>query len=442
VSVFTVYCHGTGFNRVKGTSSNELVAWFHNHNAGVEASLEATLATRGDYLINEGPGHGGGGIAQPQQINAITGSSKTNRPKKSVSVLGHSFKTPLRKTPDFLDHVAGTTDGPERAAKVRGLIGGHGWDENTIRTVNLIQDLKFGKGQPIDTVNLVGWSRGAVTCMRIANLMWEVFSDEITCNIFAVDPVAGADAGEKMTDTQKLEANVENYVGILAMHEMRGTFKPQDWSRVRAPGTTCIFLPMPGVHNAQVIPGNPVDAAHITRNLACGLLRDWGTPLTAVPYSHLSSSRDMCIAYARLVLALSEHKSYETKSLKGRLGGGTTSLRRRDFATHSKMDTYTRGGKESYWINEHHRACFADAFPDVYDAIFESSGSGEVALTAQSKFATFYGAVSGSTPLRQSLSAKGLLAEEAGNKYYVGIGTGRYANQVRCEWPDDWPLTA
>ena len=230
MSTFTVYCHGTGFNRVKGTSSNELVAWFHNHNAGVEATLSGSLVSRGDYLINEGPGHSGGGIDQPQQVNPMTGSAKQNLSLKKVLT-----------RPTFADHAAGKTGGPQRLAKVRGAISGQGWDENTQRTVNIIQDLKFEKGQAIDTVNLVGWSRGAVTCMRIANLMWEVFKDEISCNIFAVDPVAGADAGEKMADTQKLEANVENYVGILAMHEMRSTFKPQDWSRVRAPDTTCIF---------------------------------------------------------------------------------------------------------------------------------------------------------------------------------------------------------
>lgn len=432
MSTFTVYCHGTGFNRVKGTKSDELVAWFHNHNAGVEATLSGSLVGRGDYLINEGPGHGGGGgIAQPQQVNPMTGDAKENLSLKKMIL-----------RPGLADHLVGNTGGPKKFAKQRGMISGQGWDENTQRTVNIIQDLKFEKGQAIDTVNLVGWSRGAVTCMRIANLMWEVFKDEVTCNIFAVDPVAGQDAGEKMADTQKLEANVENYVGILAMHEMRSTFKPQDWSRVRAPDTECIFLPMPGVHNAQVIPGTPIDSAYITRNLACGLLSDWGTPVTGVPYGHLSSTKDMCIAYARLVLALSEHKGYETKSLKGRAGGGTPSLRRREFATHSKMDTYTRGGKESYWINEHHRACFADAFPDVYEAIFESTGSGDIALTARSKFAGFHGAVSGSAALRESLAAKGLLAEEPGGRYYVGIGTGRYANQVRCEWPVNWPLHA
>ena len=79
MSTFTVYCHGTGFNRTKGSTSNELVAWFHNHNAGVEASLAGGAVTRGDYLINEGPGHGDDkSIAQPQQINPITGDRKKN----------------------------------------------------------------------------------------------------------------------------------------------------------------------------------------------------------------------------------------------------------------------------------------------------------------------------------------------------------------------------
>ena len=431
MSTFTVYCHGTGFNRTKGTSSDELVAWFHNHNDGVEAVLGGGSVTRGDYMINEGPGHSGNGIAQPQQINPITGNRKQNLSVGKVI-----------KGPSFADHAIGNTGGPKVAAKLRGVISGQGWDENVIRTVNLIQDLKFEHGQPIDRVNMVGWSRGAVTCMRIANMMNEVFGNEITCNIFAVDPVAGADAGEKMADTQVLHANVARYVGILAMHEMRSTFNPQDWSRVRAPATEVIFLPMPGVHNAQVMVKTPPDAAYVTRNLACGLLRDWGTPINVTPYGHLSTAQDMCVAYARMVLALSEHKSYETKSVMGRVMGGTTSLRRREFAKHSKMDTYTRGGKESYWINEHHRACFAKAFPDVYELVFESQGSGEMALTAQSRFSAFFNLVKGNAPLRRSLELKGLLVEESPTRYLIGIGAGRYSNQLRRLWPDAFPLHA
>jgi len=428
MSTFTVYCHGTGFNRIKGSENDELVAWFHNHTTGVEAQLNGGAVSAGNYMINEGPGHSGNGIVQPQQVNPMTGAPKQNLSLKKVIT-----------RPTFADHAVGNTGGPKMLAKQRGMISGQGWDENVLRTVNLIQDLKFDKGQPIDVVNLVGWSRGAVTCMRIANKLFEVF---ITCNIFAVDPVAGADAGEKMTDTQVLEANVERYVGILAMHEMRSTFKPQDWSRVRAPATEAIFLPMPGVHNAQVMVKTPADAAFITRHLAYALLRDWGTPIGSVPYGHLGTAQDMCIAYARLVLSLSEHKSFETKSVGGRIGGGTTSLRRREFATHSRMDTYTRGGKESYWINEHHRACFAAAFPEVYEFVFESSGSGEIALTANSRFGPFFHALNQSAPLRQSLLAKGLLSVVSPTAFAMGVGTGRYPNQVRCAWPDGFPLHA
>jgi hypothetical protein len=428
MSVFTVYCHGTGFNRVKGVQEDELVAWFHSHNGGVEASLQASAVGIGSYLINDGPGHSGDGVVQPQQVNPMTGSAKTNL----------SFKKVFTR-PTFADHAAGNTGGQKVGAQARGLISGQGWDENTQRTVNIIQDLKFDKGQAIDTVNMVGWSRGAVTCMRIANLMYEVFKDEIECNIFAVDPVAGSDAGKKMEDTQVLHSNVARYVGILAMHEMRSTFKPQDWSRIKAPATKCIFLPMPGVHNAQVMAGNPPESAYITRSLACGLLLAWGTPVNATPVPALNTPQAMSFAYARLVLSLSEHKSYETKSAKGRIGGGTLSLRRRDFATHSKMDTYTRGGKESYWINEHHRACFAGAFPDAYDAIFESKSSGEVKLTASSRFGTFSQAVSGNADLRNSLLAKGLLGVASDGSTLMGIGAGRYTNQLNRSWPDGSP---
>ena len=150
MSTFTVYCHGTGFNRIKGTDSDELVAWFHNHTDGTEATLGAAAVTRGDYMINEGPGHSGNGISQPQQINPVTGNHKQNLS------LGKTIKGP-----SFGDHLIGNTGGPKVAAKLRGMISGQGWDENVIRTVNIIQDLKFGKGVPIDTVNMVGWSRGA-----------------------------------------------------------------------------------------------------------------------------------------------------------------------------------------------------------------------------------------------------------------------------------------
>jgi hypothetical protein len=434
MSTFTVYCHGTGFNRVKGSESDELVAWFHNHTDGGEAQLSGSAATPGSYMINEGPGHGGNEIAQPQNVNPITGAAKVDH---TVFKRLNPFSSP-----SFKDHARGDIGGPKNFAGVRGKISGQGWDENVIRTVNLIQDLKFDKGQHIDRVNMVGWSRGAVTCIRIAHRMHEIFDNSIECNIFAVDPVAGSDAGLEMDDTRALLPNVKRYLSILSMHEMRKTFKPQDWSRlaVDPSATTAVMLPMPGVHNAQVMVNTPPDSAYITRNLACAFLLNLGTSVSSVPYGHLGSPLDMCVAYSRLVLSLSEHRQYQSQGVGDRVVG--TGLRRRDFAKHSKMDTYTRGGKESYWINEHHRACFAAAFPEVYNFVFESKSSGEMAVTARSRFSGFHKALSSLSPLRNSLIAKGLLAGGDGGAYWIDNGAGRYSNQIRQAWPDEFPLCA
>ncbi len=433
MSTFTVYCHGTGFNSIKGTEKNELVAWFHNHTDGNRVQFAGSTVTGGSYMINEGPGHGGtGGLALPQQVNPMTGDDKTNR------TLGQRLN-PF-SSPSFADHARGNTGGKTKVlANLKGNIAGEGWDENVLRTVNIIQDLQFEKGQNIDRVNLVGWSRGAVICIRIAHKMYEVFNDSIECNIFGVDPVAGMDAGEKMVDTQMLNPNVRRYIGVLAMHEMRKTFSPQDWSRmaVDPAHTTAILLPMPGVHSAQVIAGTPADSAYITRNLAAGFLLNLGTPLNGTPYSHLSTVSDMCEAYGRLVLSLSEHQSYQTSKLKDRLVG--TGLRRRGFAKHSKMDLYTRGGKESYWINEHHRACFEAAFPRAYHAIFESGAGGEELLSTVDS--ALFNCIGNRSAIRYSLMAKGLLTDDP--TYKVGIGGGRYGNaDASVSWPIGFPLHA
>jgi hypothetical protein len=433
MSTFTVYCHGTGFNSVKGTDKDELVAWFHNHTDGNRVQFAGSAVVGGSYLINEGPGHGGtAGVALPQQVNPMTGDAKTNR------TLGQRLN-PF-SSPSFADHASGNTGGKTKfLANTKGNIAGQGWDENVLRTVNIIQDLQFEKGQNIDRVNLVGWSRGAVTCIRIAHKMYEVFNDSIECNIFGVDPVAGMDAGEKMIDTQVLQPNVRRYIGVLAMHEMRKTFAPQDWNRMAMDpaSTTAILLPMPGVHSAQVIVGTPPDSAYITRNLAAGFLSSLGTPLNATPYNHLSTVADMCEAYGRLVLSLSEHTSYETSGLKNRAVG--SGLRRRQFAKHSRMDLYTRGGKESYWINEHHRACFEAAFPNAYQTIFESAAGGEAPLASVD--GALSNCIANRHGIRRSLMAKGLLTDDP--TYKVGVGGGRYPNAgPGVSWPVGFPLHA
>jgi hypothetical protein len=421
MSVFTVYCHGTGFNQHSARAQNEMVAWFHDNTNGVEATYAGGAVGNGQqctYMINEGPGHGGEqGVPLPQHVDRD----------------GDPINTRWRV---------------QWLSKVYGMAKGAGWDENILRTVNIVGQVK--NQQALDTVNLLGWSRGAVTCIRIANALKRLYpNNDIRCNIFAVDPVAGERSGKTMEDTKILDDNVENYIALLAMHEMAGFFKVQDWKRMQSNAARAIMLPMPGVHSAATIPQDPIRSAEISRSLAHGFMTMCGTSLAPLQGigAPLNSAAKMCFAYADLVVMLSEHQQHENpvkKQLFGKLQeyendpgeralGG---LRRRSFAKHSKMDLYTRGGKGSYWINEHHRACFEVAFPDAYDFIFEGFGNNQ--LPAAQVDQAFSTALNTHASFRNSLRCKNLLSYDK----QIEAGSGLYAaaRQVLVRWPAEFPL--
>jgi len=72
-------------------------------------------------------------------------------------------------------------------------------------------------------VNLVGWSRGGVSCHMLANAM--LYDNELSSvpvNILAIDPVAGTN---DLKDNQtKLGSNVKEYVGLYARDERSTNF--------------------------------------------------------------------------------------------------------------------------------------------------------------------------------------------------------------------------
>ena len=119
-------------------------------------------------------------------------------------------------------------------------------------------------------LNFAGYSRGGVTCIKIANQLknhelylarHEAKLDPaqkklltqlraIQIHIFALDPVAGM--GDKGTlSSRRIPKNVKSYVAILHMDEMRRDFKPQDMSRVivDSPATQITMLPLYGNHS-------------------------------------------------------------------------------------------------------------------------------------------------------------------------------------------------
>ncbi|WP_341960689.1 hypothetical protein [Pseudomonas sp. RC10] len=121
---------------------------------------------------------------------------------------------------------------------------------------------KDEKGRPIPKqVNLVGWSRGGISCHMLANAMLaDPELKHIAVNIFAIDPVPGALNFQAHRVT--LGANVKQYIGFYARDERSKGFAcvaPRT-----APGTQVHIFPMAGRHATLV--GNAADDGANGRN--------------------------------------------------------------------------------------------------------------------------------------------------------------------------------
>lgn len=144
----------------------------------------------------------------------------------------------------------------------------------------------FRKDGVIPTqVNLVGWSRGGISCHMLANAMFKDSAlKNIPVNIFAIDPVPGI--GNFQEHRVKLNSNVKEYVGFYARDERSKGFScvvPQT-----ATGTRTHIFPIPGRHatlagnaSADGVAGAKVlaEPGRFVRHFAEVCLKRWDTPL-------------------------------------------------------------------------------------------------------------------------------------------------------------------
>jgi hypothetical protein len=144
----------------------------------------------------------------------------------------------------------------------------------------------FRKDGVIPTqINLVGWSRGGISCHMLANALYEdIKLRDIPVNIFAIDPVPGI--SNFQDDKVKLNKNVKEYVAFYARDERSKGFCcviPQT-----ATGTKTHIYPMPGRHGTLVGnasadgvsgPKTLAEPGLIVRHFAEVCLKRWGVPL-------------------------------------------------------------------------------------------------------------------------------------------------------------------
>ncbi|AXA90525.1 hypothetical protein [Massilia sp. YMA4] len=220
MTTFTVFFCGTG-------ASHE----DHQNPAYIDGELIAKLARNhpglefDDWIIVDGPGSGN-----------LQEADKWVRPGNYCGPMGIGFGygweenvahaiAVIKKDPKWYRKSYTEKDKKALSSQFeQGLL-----DENSVRKITP-QHLQLARARimkiPLPTVvNLVGWSRGAVTCHMMANAMAQ---DEqlkgVTVNIFAIDPVPGP--LQFQPHRVALGPNVQDYFGVFARDERSFGFTP------------------------------------------------------------------------------------------------------------------------------------------------------------------------------------------------------------------------
>ncbi|MGK7873387.1 MAG: hypothetical protein AB4426_08755 [Xenococcaceae cyanobacterium] len=391
-NVFTIFNHGTDFHR--DANPNELISQLSMAMEGKEARIVQTAQRTEDnpmpfalesenptYLICEGPGseevstedsQSGVHHAYPGKFNPIFNTEKTLTESQKLNP-GLTLKGGRRywffgekQTSEFQDDFMGNT--PE-VWRQMGRALGNGWDDNVYKAVWMLTHLKFEMGQPIDTINIIGWSRGAVTCLKMANKLFEVFEDTLNLNIFAVDPVPGGYT-YRTQDMLAIPPNVRNYLAILALDADGGNFQPTDRTDIKllAPKSQygkggnpdslnpqqikphVHFLPFPGNHsdlvNANLSHPLVKNSAILCRHLAWLFLTTHGTPMK---HEFQLSSDEVSQLYNQMLPKLGEiAKAASTGGFLSIVEGFKT-----ERSVRKHRDDYVK--QPDRYINEHHR---------------------------------------------------------------------------------------
>ncbi|MBW4429867.1 MAG: hypothetical protein KME50_37355 [Nostoc desertorum CM1-VF14] len=391
-NVFTIFNHGTDFHR--DANPNELINQLSMAMDGKEARIVQTgerteenpipFALESEnptYLICEGPGSeevsardskSGVHHAYPGKFNYIFGTQKgkgqSQNPGLTLKGTRQYWFLGERQADEFQLSFMGNT--PE-VWKLTGLALGNGWDDNVYKAVWMLTHLKFEMSQPIDTINIIGWSRGAVTCLKIANKLFEVFEDTLNVNIFAIDPVPGGYTNRTL-DILAIPPNVRNYLAVLALDADGGNFQPTDRNQIKLftpksqhgkdgnPDSLnpqhilphIHFLPIPGNHsdvvNLNLSHSLVKNSAILCQHLAWQFLTAHGTPMKQ---GFPLSSDKVNELYNQMLPKLNEiAKAASTGGFLSPIEGFKT-----ERAVRKHRGEYVH--EPDKYINEHHRLC-------------------------------------------------------------------------------------
>ncbi len=324
---FTIYNCGTAFNR---NNRDELVADLASRTGGEEGD---------NWIVNAGPGSDPEANLDYFGKNPDTGIYGIQRLTQQARP--GTFDPITKKKKNWFKSTSG----------IWGMATGAGWEDNVKSTLHHIDGLN-AKGRLPETINMAGWSRGAVTCHMIANALYKKYRT-IKINIFAIDPVPGL--GQWRKHRTRIDANVKNYAVVYQEDEKRGSFKAVVVKHDKM--TRFKIYNMPGGHSTGVsgnkkIYGGNINMAVLVQDLSEKFLTEHGT----VIQKRLGLSDAQSLEhYAKIRENISRYRV----DTVGFWGGKV-----------DKHDRQTKRGLGSglheFFINEHHDQLFLKKYSMLY----------------------------------------------------------------------------
>ena len=284
-----------------------------------------------------------------------------------------------------------------RGLKEMGTLSGTGWGNVVMQVMAGLQAAH--RAQPIEMVNLVGHSRGAVTCHMIAHAIAHAMPG-VRCNIFAIDPVPGgvfdfspwwelsaADRGRLGLDGKSpefLPNNVGAHFSILMEKDTNPCFGVLGPGKLRGGDNTVFgYLPMYGKHGCCVKSDLVnVPASRIALSILLEHLSSWDV---FVDETKRLTPQQYAEAYAEVYLnAINDGdnpKSVANYSGKKVAGMVALAVLTGGLAGLMHVSSYWRNRRASdipndfrqnpYYLNTHHRDVFLanQACRNVADAV-------------------------------------------------------------------------
>lgn len=338
--VFTIYCHGTGNRRHK--NQDEIIDYFSTNHKGTEFE---------DYLILDGVGaRGNEEFPMPGEFEFDPESPSFRRP-----LTGRG--TAVKKNPKVAQ------------------AAGHGLSSNIEFAIQFLLHLLKSSPSFPRVINMLGFSRGAVACLMLANRIIKDITHAVEINICAIDPVAGGKAGSDRSkvDNRTIPPEVKNYLAILATGENRKSFAPQDarsiGQRVNTQASNVLFLPLPGIHKhlSKFGTGKTATISRVVWSIAYDFLKKFGSK-SKKPKKYVQSDAEYLSLYTEMLTREDDYGALAHGGVGARVVG--KGLKSRDVL--KNLDLYVVNPE--YFINQHHRKCFAACHPDIFKYYFSQKG--------------------------------------------------------------------